>query len=320
MTPAGAAVGGAAADLNSLFAAAEALAERLRANDENASQTITTLAEKLKKEAEPPTIAISLAPPSALPVTSGGESPAAGAVPGASLTRLGRSILQFIQRRPNKRQIALTILTLGLASCGVLNGWLVEHVGGQIPINPPFFGAAVLALGLVDVLLVGLFASVINRCRVQAPEWPVGIPDRGPATVILILCYWTMVFAFAQINGYFGLAEEGWRGVYEAFLTVATLEHTNFRFVKEWYRFIAGIGILSVLLLFFVCFPLLIGRLVMFKGETAGPIGTRLNMTSTRKVRWSVNKDGVQQPPESESLSWTVEEIAEMSLLENPRT
>ena len=84
--------------------------------------------------------------------------------------------------------------------------------------------------------------------------------------------------------------------LYESFLTVATLEHSHYDVSKSLLDRVLVTGeLLSVVLLFFVFFPLLIARLALFKGETVSLKNLRTMTTVEKdllgKFTFTINSD-----------------------------
>jgi hypothetical protein len=76
------------------------------------------------------------------------------------------------------------------------------------------------------------------------------------------------VLSFAHLDFVWHLTKTLRESLYRALLTVATLDHEFEVGNGIVERAIVSVELLSVIVLFFVFFPLLISRLAMFKGET----------------------------------------------------
>ncbi len=213
------------------------------------------------------------------------------------------------QPKVNKWQmgIAFGIFVFGL--CLVANDWLVAHGHILIHSDDPFW-LALAPIILVDLFLAGLLRAVALR-GTNEHEPPPYIPDRWPAVFILVCFYCTFVLSFAHLNRAARLTTTIRESLFEGLLTVAKLEHANYKIGDSLLNqsLVAG-ELLSVVLLFFVFFPLLVARLALFKGDTISmsdlrtickpdaELSDRLEFTleADSSLVWNTSKDcgGVQ--------------------------
>jgi hypothetical protein len=218
-------------------------------------------------------------------------------------------------------QILIVSVACCLAAWGFVNDWMVanDHVVSTRYASPSLC-LAFIAVAMIDVFLVLLLAAVVHRCNEEDPckQWWPDIPNRGPAAFVLLISCVTFIFAFARINQDRGVISEEGSPLYHAFLTVATLDHEHYAFTKPWSHVVLGTELLSVLLLLAVFFPLLIGRLVMFKGEIASPRDTRISIEADCPIAWRIHGSDGPPPEESATLCLSVDEIASVEILDKP--
>ncbi|HZV89757.1 MAG TPA: hypothetical protein VFF95_19570 [Candidatus Binatus sp.] len=215
----------------------------------------------------------------------------------------------------NTYQILIVSTACCLAAWGFVNDWMVanNHVVSTRYASPSLC-LAVIAVVMIDVFLMCLFAAVVHRCEKDDEQWWPKIPGRGAAVIVLLTTFWALVFAFARINKDSGVISEDGSQLYHTFLTVATLDHDHYAFTKQWSHVILGTELLTVMLLIAVFFPLLIGRLVMFKGEIASPRDTRISIKAHRPIAWAIHGSDELQTAEGDTLSLIVDEIASVKV------
>ena len=170
------------------------------------------------------------------------------------------------QKVVDRIQVGFALLLCILAACMFANDVLVAH--GHIWLHyskKPW--VALILVGLADLFLVLLLRAVALRGS-DTNERPPYIPTRAAAVFELGFLYFALVLSFAHLDFVWHLTKTLRNSLYQALLTVATLEHAFEVGDGIVERAIVVVELLSVILLFFVFFPLLISRLAMFKGET----------------------------------------------------
>jgi hypothetical protein len=172
------------------------------------------------------------------------------------------------QRKVNKfeRRAALAILAIAVGL--IANDLFVIHNHILWNRDNPFW-LALIPIVFVDLCLIFLMVGVAHRGTSEKDVRPFYLPDRWPAVFIMVSFYFTLALSFAHLNLARNLTASMRDSLYESFLTVATLEHSHYDVSKSLLNRALVTGeLLSVVLLFFVFFPLLIARLALFKGET----------------------------------------------------
>ncbi len=204
--------------------------------------------------------------------------------------------------------IALLIALLGYANhSAVVRG----HIYKVVCFDPSIV-LGVVSLLMCDIFLVSLLIAVVQRCRMaEESVWPPGIPERGTAVLVLGGVFWSMVFASAMINRTMARAPgaESAGPLYEGFLLVATMEHEHFAPVTMCERFALVAELSSVILLFIVFLPLLVGRLGMFRGEggtaTVNPVEIlEVKLESDARLNWK--SEVVNATPAADGKSLTL--------------
>jgi hypothetical protein len=170
------------------------------------------------------------------------------------------------QKVVDRRQVGFALLLCILAACMFANDILVKH--GYIWLHyskRPW--VALILVGLVDFFLILLLRAVAFRGSDANEKFPY-IPTRAAAVLELGFFYFALVLSFAHLDFVWHLTKTLRESLYRALLTVATLDHEFEVGNGIVERAIVSVELLSVIVLFFVFFPLLISRLAMFKGET----------------------------------------------------
>ena len=165
----------------------------------------------------------------------------------------------------------------------------------MIDLDNPFW-LALIPILLVDLCLILLMRGVAYRGTSENDVPPFYLPDRWPAVFIMLFFYFTLGLSFAHLNLGRNLTASMRDSLYESFLTVATLEHSHYDVSKSLLNRVLVTGeLLSVVMLFFVFFPLLIARLALFKGETVSLENLR-TMTNAKedllgKFKFTIKSD-----------------------------
>jgi hypothetical protein len=170
-------------------------------------------------------------------------------------------------KKVNWGQNIFAAAILGVAVLLVVNEWLVRNRLILIHQNV----SPVIAVGLlilVDAFLIRLLLVVAAYKGPSTKGQFPGIPDREAAVFLFIFLYFALVMLLGYMNLSWGLTKGMRDSLFEALLTVATLEHTHYVVGSSvWARCLVGGELLSVVLFIVVFFPLLIARLAVFKGE-----------------------------------------------------
>jgi hypothetical protein len=226
------------------------------------------------------------------------------------------------QSKVNKWQKGVALAILVIAVGLIANDLLVIHNLIIWHRDNPFW-LALIPIILVDLCLIFLLVGVAHRGTSEQDVRPFYLPDRGPAVFIMFFFYFTLVLSFAHLNLGRHLTASMRDSLYEGFLTVATLEHSHYDVSKNLAdRGLVTGELLSVVLLFFVFFPLLIARLALFKGETASLENIRtmtdvekdlpgkftLTIKSDSSVTWQTSTIGGTIPPDTKDVKVVVDE------------
>jgi hypothetical protein len=135
------------------------------------------------------------------------------------------------------------------------------------------FLVATTVIALIDVFLGLLLRAVVYKCRIVTPEQFPGIPERGPAILILSLLLGALTLAFARFSLAAHFKDRPWDAWVDAIVTTATLNHGQYAVSGHgfWPHAAVVIEVFSVLLLLLVFFPLLVSRLAMFANDPGAP-------------------------------------------------
>jgi hypothetical protein len=216
---------------------------------------------------------------------------------------------------PDIVQAVLVIIVLSVAAWPLLNhvSDIANNAYYDVPVasgRRPF-----LAVGVADLLLIALLIIVLFRCE-QRGTWALLVPYRITALFILVVSCVTFVCAVAQINLMVGLTTNWQDSLYQAFLTVTTFSHDAYKPDELWSRWAVAIELFSVVLMFFVLFPLLVSRLAMFTGEAMTPGRTDVCVCADTGVRMEVSGGTLAKTLDAEPskpLRFEVDELGEVT-------
>ena len=172
------------------------------------------------------------------------------------------------QRRINRWWIWISA-ALVLVALGMVGNDAVVEGGYRWGTSWVFRYMALIPAGAVVALLIFLLWKVAERGTQEEKDvkWRV-MPDRGPAIVMFACFYITLILGFAHLNLANGLTERVGESLYKAALTVVAFYHEGYEGATgAWPKMLVVGELFSVVLLIFVFFPMLIGRLAVFRGD-----------------------------------------------------
>jgi hypothetical protein len=235
------------------------------------------------------------------------------------------------QKRINRGQLLGAAIALAGGFGFWVNDLIVASGHALVHWDVPLVFSLALVLA-VDAFLVLLLNTVISRGSTGAEPFPM-IPDRGPAALLLGFLYLALIGSFAHLNFATGLTNAD-NTLYEAFLTVATLEHSHYAVEGHpALQALVAFEIASVVLLFFVFFPMLVGRLAVFKGDVTTedqlkafcqpgkPIDPRpaFSLSADEDVEWRLVPEATATVPASPATVVNVSEWGEVTLKNSAR-
>jgi hypothetical protein len=150
----------------------------------------------------------------------------------------------------------------GIAVLFILNDWSAKNGPNALR-----WWYGVIPIALIDGFLILLLNAAVKRGSSTKEKFPF-IPNRGAALRTLTLFYFAFVLLFAHLNWDLKLTTSRSDALYEGFLTVLRLDPIRNVGDSVFNRWLVAGELLSVVLLFFVFFPLLVARLALFEGET----------------------------------------------------